>query len=23
MGVPNPFIDRKTGRIKFPDNGSL
>ncbi len=23
MPVPNPFIDRKTGRITFPDNGSL
>ena len=23
MPVPNPFIDRKTGRIKFPDHGSL
>ena len=20
MGIPNPFIDRKTGRIKFPDS---
>jgi fatty acid CoA ligase FadD32 len=23
MGIVNPFIDRKTGRIKFPDTGSL
>jgi fatty acid CoA ligase FadD32 len=23
MAVTNPFIDRKTGRIKFPDNSSL
>ena len=23
MPVPNPFVDAKTGRIRFPDNGSL
>jgi len=23
MPVPNPFVDAKTGRITFPDNGSL